>query len=716
MGSVVIISMKKIAILLIGVLLLSSCSRQSEETEPKDTRDICFVSESYSFSNADRIDCVSRSDEDYYIVTSSVDYTSDRNTYAAFKLSSDGLSEILETEDDRAVYAMTDHNKIILVTVSGIRVYDIESGDIFDSELINEINSDSGYNASGIYLDSRSQGFAMYRNGTLYLTDDEFNIISEYTVEEDASPRKNDFFLEREGNEYILAGIGSSTTYYQLDKDDGSLTIVMDLTEIDNAGLSYISDDYMIGDDNSIQRIDIGTGALQTCVYGDRILLEPAFKDDCEEQIYAFDDEHYAISRTYYDCPPELLIVEADATLDLSNREEIVLSGDRVSDDMILQYAIYLYNRSQNEYYITTKDYDIVGRTIEEMTVSRLEMITDFINNDTPDMFFGNSMDYNYMGDAGLCVDLSDYLTDENYSELQPCIRSTVMNGDGSNYQFYTGYSLQGFYGRGIDFPDNDISISDIRETDSSDRSVFGYIYAYELLQSAVCFDPDNIPDTDDLETMINYFNEEGIAYGEQIDGFYTEEDLYNGNIMLMNNLFLGNFRDFRIANSNCDGGLVFVGYPSVDGSLHVADPYGMVAVSSSSSHVDQCIDFIRILMSDEVQRRVVYQGYYPVTADILNEYLDYMQSPDMIPEGMAYYITLADQCRDLYGVESEDVSASEIESYREMIESVDTVALYDWGAFGIVQEEMSLTNKPTEDIAESLYSRLSLYAAENYT
>ena len=56
---------------------------------------------------------------------------------------------------------------------------------------------------------------------------------------------------------------------------------------------------------------------------------------------------------------------------------------------------------------------------------------------------------------------------------------------------------------------------------------------------------------------------------------------------------------------------------------------------------------------------------------------------------------------------------------YLEMIGSVDSRATYDWGLYSIIWEEINsydLAGKTPEQIAESLQSRLDLYAAENYT
>jgi len=64
-----------------------------------------------------------------------------------------------------------------------------------------------------------------------------------------------------------------------------------------------------------------------------------------------------------------------------------------------------------------------------------------------------------------------------------------------------------------------------------------------------------------------------------------------------------------------------------------------------------------------------------------------------------------------------EEISTSSAEYFYRSIESVDTVMYHDWGVVNIIKEEVSTyysLDKPINEIAETLYSRLNLYLAEN--
>ena len=64
-----------------------------------------------------------------------------------------------------------------------------------------------------------------------------------------------------------------------------------------------------------------------------------------------------------------------------------------------------------------------------------------------------------------------------------------------------------------------------------------------------------------------------------------------------------------------------------------------------------------------------------------------------------------------------DEISADTAEDFYKMIESVDSVLYFDWGIADIIDDEVSSyfnQNKPVDEIAESLYSRIELYLSEN--
>lgn len=68
---------------------------------------------------------------------------------------------------------------------------------------------------------------------------------------------------------------------------------------------------------------------------------------------------------------------------------------------------------------------------------------------------------------------------------------------------------------------------------------------------------------------------------------------------------------------------------------------------------------------------------------------------------------------------DTESISIEVIQEYEYAINSVDTVILYDWGMYNIICEEIDsyeVNDKPSELIAESMYSRLYIYSLEYST
>lgn len=58
------------------------------------------------------------------------------------------------------------------------------------------------------------------------------------------------------------------------------------------------------------------------------------------------------------------------------------------------------------------------------------------------------------------------------------------------------------------------------------------------------------------------------------------------------------------------------------------------------------------------------------------------------------------------------------LDKFLENIETADTIAVYDWGLFSIITDELNSyysQNRTPSQIAETLDKRLTLYMQENY-
>ncbi len=182
---------------------------------------------------------------------------------------------------------------------------------------------------------------------------------------------------------------------------------------------------------------------------------------------------------------------------------------------------------------------------------------------------------------------------------------------------------------------------------------------------------------------------------------------MYNGQYYLAN---YGPNDIFELSREerNAHDRITYVGFPSLEGSVHLIHPKGLVGISSSTKFPEQCWDFIRELIMPETQKKAVMTHSVPVNSDVFELMCRCASNPDSVSD--------EDMKRFVKGHTA--VTQEVIEDYTEIVNSVDTICAIDWGAYNIISEEISsyYTQKRTvKQIAETLDARLTLYVQENY-
>ena len=92
------------------------------------------------------------------------------------------------------------------------------------------------------------------------------------------------------------------------------------------------------------------------CISGTNTLLYPGAPGTDDGVFIGIDDERYVVLHNSNVFNVELVIVEVDSDLNISDREEIVLGGTNFAGSLYLDYLQYLYNSSQNEYRLVLDD------------------------------------------------------------------------------------------------------------------------------------------------------------------------------------------------------------------------------------------------------------------------------------------------------------------------------------------------------------------------
>ena len=416
----------------------------------------------------------------------------------------------------------------------------------------------------------------------------------------------------------------------------------------------------------------------------------------------------------------EIALISIDTELDLGSRTPISIKGYGINTDFILEAAVYNYNMSQDEFFMKVEDLMDGTKCLNsnsEISAARLQMMSDFANGDTPDIFLGDFFDYNYMGENNIVLDLKPYLGDDH-------IYDKMTRDDGKIYQVYAGYNLEGFWGR-EDKYDNNETLSSLPAVPAG-QSRFTGIPSSNLAYYAIGCDLCGSFRRGELtQQNVKQAVEFALANGIEADGDGTSDvgpayDMSLSDIQLEYS-GVGGPASYWYLQHGFGKNMSFVGFPQASGSVHMILPEYLMAVSASSEYPEECVSFLKSFMTSDTQRRIAGTGTIPVSTEVLNELVQVVKDPDhaTTDQRNMYRRQFITDYNSNYDEITLPLSSDIADNYLDQIEMADTVMIYDWGVFDMIEEEIntgSSQGKSAAEIADALYSRLLVYARENYS
>lgn len=430
---------------------------------------------------------------------------------------------------------------------------------------------------------------------------------------------------------------------------------------------------------------------------------------------YHLDDNRFAISYEYYDesRSKEILILRYDKTIDRSGIVTIKIGGFGVYDDLMLQWAVYKFNTSNTDFRVILEDYSSkFGGNLEESVLGKLNLMKYFNEGNSPDIFYGTQFDYEYMGRNNMVFDLSGYFDSE--TELTETAKRLLFDENGACFQVFASYSLNGYYMRKevIDAVDN-LSLSSIYKYAKEQDITFSIIPAANIIDEAIrysfadlwgAYDGNKKISQEELENMIS----DVVSIPRSDRSLASEDDVVNGRVLMFPRFCSSYYDEEDRANSYKED-FVFIGYPSVHGAIHLAEPQCLMAISTTTSNKEKCWEILSLLFSEDIQKQAIVSQRIPVTNKAMNILCESIMNPGS---------STIEAWREMFGKRKEG-NREVLDKFLTEIASADTLATYDWGLFNIIVDEIdsyySQTRSPSQ-IAESLDKRLTIYMQENYT
>jgi len=620
----------------------------------------------------------------------------------------------------------------------------------YDGNVIQEAVSDNTDYGCIRSIAKTDEGFVTLAGDTVRLYDSDGNVTDELRF--DDSTYNINAVIEQNGEYYgygmeiesfggggvMPASEAGCDVFFKLDFSSGTVEKHCSASDLGDIWINnwYGADyhNYYCADSfgNDLVKIDFANKTTVPLADKGNMLINPPSYSSTgySDTSYKFIDEthfyrDYLYQGTSIDAA-EIALISVDSDLNLADRTKITLQGYGVMHDFIINSAAYEYNTSQDQYFLKLDDLtdQYPNESDEQSSAIRTQLLAKYANGEAPDMFYGEFFDFDYMGENNLVQDISQYLD-------RSLVSDKMVRSDNKIYQVYAGYYLSGFFGKCTVFENNNISIDQLPKTNQGQEMFDMEIPSYDLMYNSVGSDLADIYRRGDLThdnilKAVRFAIEKGVSEEEYENMDYSSmlelSDVGNGRVSLYDTS-VGGVSTYAYMTNSFSDYPTFVGYPSIGGSIHSVYPECLMAVSATTPNAQACCDFIKILLSADVQRRICASGWIPVSEEVLNEYIDVLKHPDTCTreQKLLYsseFITdceAAGWCDNGPAIPLTDEMAS---MYLEQIAAVDSVLSYDWGLYLVTKEEINsyyTQGKTVEEVADALYSRYQVYAQENY-
>ncbi len=526
-------------------------------------------------------------------------------------------------------------------------------------------------------------------------------------------------FFEEDGHYFVIEEIDMDTiAYHEVDFEKGTCTRKCESNDIGIVLSSNVSGSYFFNPDGEykVDLINMKSGCIAN--WNSIDIRPPKTTLYSPSKRYALDDNCFAISYEYYNHSrsKEVLIFHFDPSIDRTNITTIKIGGFGVFDDLMLQWVVYDFNITNKEYRVVLEDYSQrFGAAYEDAVKGKLNLMKYFNDGNSPDIFYGTEFDYEYMGRNGMVIDMSEYLKEESNSDivLTEKAKELLFDGTGSCYQLFASYYLNGYYASQevveavgdlslyslyTYAKENDITVSLNPAANALDEALE---YSFPDLWGA--YDGKKKVTREELEKMIS----EVVSVPISDNNLAVVDDVENGRVLVFPAI-CSSYYDEEDRAKSYSRNYTFIGYPSVHGAVHLAVPQCLMAISTTAKNKDKCWEVVSKLFSEDVQNQAVVSQYVPVTEKAMSILCDSILAPKESP---------LESWRELFG-NRELGNQAILDKYLENIGTADTIAVYDWGLFSIITDEVNSfysQNRTPAQIAETLDKRLTIYMQENY-
>ena len=325
--------------------------------------------------------------------------------------------------------------------------------------------------------------------------------------------------------------------------------------------------------------------------------------------------------------------------------------------DETINEAILKFNKTNGEYFIeVTNKYtsasitdlsgldsedDYENMTLEKGARMSSGLAMDIMNGEGPDILMNTSA-YGQLNNDSYLVDLSSYFKDFDKEKYFTNLIEAAKT-DGKLYQMPVCYTIEGIFTdrknagvSGVGFTTEEYQKFISGPLNGQNLITSGQAHYFAKLFSAMNdkFIKDGKADFSGTEfkVLADYVKDN---IPEKAPSWSKDEDPEKNNIADYVSCYAMSGYFYELSELN--GDLTVLGIPSTDGRGPMFEAYTSIAVSSQASSVSACIEFIKLVLSDEIQEELAMQENYVLNREALRKggmaALEYYNGPagDMI-------------------------------------------------------------------------------------
>lgn len=692
------------------------------ETVVSGNTSVSYTSDGYDEDDYEYIDT-------YYLYSADVDGSNVKQLSKEVSSSEDQVSTFLSnmcvSEDGTFYGYYHSYDRGTETEKSFIKVLDANGTEI------DEFDVDELFNSGEEYISK----FLIGKDGNLYIIGDQ-----------------NIYILDKSGNKIATSKFGNWITTGSLSADGEVLICYQDkdgktlITAIDDKGketgkkveikCNSYGDSTIIPSANPEYSFYYNDSSYLTGVdkEGNKTNLVNWMSSNMVSQniSYICDTGENGFLVLYYEADPSTEYQEKVYSLEKINPEDVVekttitYGGVWVDEDV--RAAAIQFNKSQDKYQITVKDYSEYDDPTQQFNA-------DLLAGDIPDIIDLGSVNYEMFAAKGMLEDLYPYMEKDPDMDKSDYMENILglLETDGKLYRIANSGNLQAFAMRTSDLNGKKgISLEEFMALDEAgDDKVKGFYMTPNIgVLTELCFyNSDYYIDwskgacnfnSDQFIKLLEYAN----TYPKSEDINYEEREsapsLIQRKELLGMECYSLNTEEMVVYDKMFDGDVSYVGFPS-DGSEGLAMAFNRsYGISAKSQNKDGAWEFIRILMSREYfSKHGMMYNEVPTRKDCFEDMMKRSTATEEYTDdfGNKVFPISGGYGYDDFEVTTEPLTEAQAETFRDIVSRVDREYTYEEEIMEIINEEAAPFfdgQKSAKDVADIIQNRVSTYINEN--